>query len=83
VFHLSRLPRWSPQLGKIALRLRVPPPSSRTDAMRHDMARVLFFREDTVTPLRDVHYRFDSPAPRETAPICASEYLPEIGARPP
>jgi hypothetical protein len=60
-------------IDKIALRLRVPPPSSRTDrlpsklghwtdAMRHDLARVLFFREDIVTPLRDVHYRFDSPA---------------------
>ncbi|MFI5310796.1 MAG: hypothetical protein ACHQQ3_06155 [Gemmatimonadales bacterium] len=60
-------------IGKIALRLRVPPPASRTDrmpaklahwtdAMRQDMARILFFREDTVTPLRDVRYRFDSPA---------------------
>lgn len=62
-------------IGKIALRLRVPPPASPshpmpaklgkwTDAMRHDMARILFFREDTVTPLRDVRYRFDSPALR-------------------
>jgi hypothetical protein len=63
-------------IGKIALRLRVPPPTSAsdripaklgtwTDAMRHDMARVLFFREDTVTPLREVRYGFESPTLRD------------------
>lgn len=62
-------------INKIALRLRVPPPASPdhpmpaklarwTDAMRHDMACTLFFREDTVTPLQDVRYRFDSPGLR-------------------
>ena len=62
-------------IGKIPLRLRVPPPTQRgvplpppetlgrwTDAMRHDMARVLFFKEDTITPLIDVRYNFGNAA---------------------
>ena len=60
-------------IGKIPLRLRVPPPTSAngdlgpkqaagrwSDAMRQEMARVLFFKEDTVTRLMDVKYKFGS-----------------------
>jgi hypothetical protein len=62
-------------IGKIPLRLRVPPPSRAesasgprkspgrwSDAVRHEMARVLFFREDTVTRLIDVRYGFTPPS---------------------
>jgi hypothetical protein len=62
-------------IGKIPLRLRVPPPASRevppldlaalqnrVDAFRHRMAWAMFFKDDTVTRLRDVRHRFGDPA---------------------
>ena len=58
-------------ISQIPLRLRVPPPTKAgnvsklpwgrwTDAMRHEMARVLFFKEDTVVRLIDTKYTFAS-----------------------
>lgn len=62
-------------IGKIPMRLRVPPPGVGdapnakhvkrgrwSDAMRHEMARVLFFKEETLTRLIDVRHDFASPS---------------------
>lgn len=62
-------------IEQVPLRLRVPPPASRdepfppqarlarrADCARHYMAWRMFFREETVTRLRDVRYDFGEPA---------------------
>lgn len=77
-------------IAKIPLRLRVPPPTSAgsvstarpgrwSDAMRHEMARVLFFKEDTITRLIDVRYAFASP-PLAAAGIAFVRRLHEVDA---